>query len=47
LAGCISGKDISVLLPFRTNFNGTINAATFLNGFEITSNKVFGANSPF
>ncbi len=47
LAGCISGKDIHVLLPFRTNFKGAIKALTFLHGFEITSNKVFGSNSPF
>lgn len=48
LAGCIASKDISVLLPFRTYFsNGNIQAVTFLNGFEITSNKFFGSNSPF
>lgn len=47
LAGCVSGKDIHVLLPFRTNFKGAIKAQTFLHGFEITSNKVFGSNSPF
>ena len=47
LAGCVAGKDIHVLLPFRTNFKGSIKALTFLHGFEITSNKVFGSNSPF
>lgn len=34
LAGCNTGKDIHVLLPFRTNFKGTnIKTATFLHGF--------------
>jgi hypothetical protein len=47
LAGCNSGKDIHVLLPFRTNFKGAIQGLTFLHGFEITSNKLFGEDSPF
>lgn len=33
LAGCISGKDIAVLLPFRTNFKGAISAQTWIHGF--------------
>ena len=46
LAGCVAGKDIHVLLPFRTFFDGEIKASTFLHGFEITSNRVFGSQSP-
>ena len=33
LAGCVAGKDIHVLLPFRTNFKGAIKAQTFIHGF--------------
>jgi hypothetical protein len=33
LAGCVAGKDISVLLPFRTYFTGAIQASTFIHGF--------------
>lgn len=33
LAGCIAGKDIHILLPFRTYFEGDILATTFLNGY--------------
>jgi hypothetical protein len=33
LAGCVAGKDISVLLPFRTSFTGAIKASTFIHGF--------------
>jgi hypothetical protein len=47
LAGCIAGKDIGVLLPFRSNFQGTVTALTFIHGFDISSNKVFGSQSPF
>ena len=47
LAACTAGKDISVLLPFRSYFTGAIKASTFLHGFELTSNKVFGSFSPF
>ena len=47
LSGCNSGKDIHILLPFRTNFKGDINALTFLQGFEISSSKISGSNSPF
>jgi hypothetical protein len=39
LAGCSSGKEIKVLMPFQTTFipGPNINHILFLHGFEITT----------